>query len=173
MCRDNPSASLDSGHGLCTIDTLKVALQKSWSVETSNTSDWSENDPARGQCAVTACVVQDYLGGDIVNTVATTPDGATISHYLNVIDGRTIDLTHKQFPSGTSFSEYRPRTKGFRSTRDYCLSYDSTARRWVHKIVRIVPPCRLPTRSPVGGRTPRWWPWRSNDPAGSVPMGRY
>lgn len=113
-----------------TVAALRGALEQSWSADTSSSTAWSEDNPAKGQCAVTACVVQDYLGGDILNSIATLPGGETVSHYFNVIDGSRIDLTENQFPSGTTFSEPAPKTGGFASTRDYCLSYDDMTRRY-------------------------------------------
>jgi hypothetical protein len=112
------------------LEALQQALRTCWSADTSASSEWSADNCARGQCAVTACVVQDYLGGDILNTVATLPNGETVSHYFNLIDGQAVDCTHQQFPDGTTFSEPAPKTKGFPSTRAYCLSYEHTARRY-------------------------------------------
>ena len=42
------------------------ALIKSWSIETS--SKWTIENPAKGQCGVTALVVQDICGGKIIKT---------------------------------------------------------------------------------------------------------
>ncbi len=110
---------------------VTAAVSNSWSAETSSTpKKWTNDNPALGQCAVTACLVQDYLGGDILNSVVTLPDGDTDSHYYNLIDGKDLDLTRQQFPAGSSFSEGQPKTKGLASTRDYCLSYDETRQRY-------------------------------------------
>lgn len=112
-------------------ETLTEAISKSWSAETSAFPDkWNPENPALGQCAVTACVVQDYLGGEILNCLAILPDGGTDTHYYNVIDGEDLDLTKQQFMAGSSFSEGQPKTKGHASTRDYCLSFDATWQRY-------------------------------------------
>lgn len=116
--------------GTVPLEALRQALQSAWSADTSAAHGWSEDNCAKGQCAVTACVVQDYLGGDILNTVAALPNGETISHYFNVIDGETVDLTKIQFPAGTYFSDPQPKMEGLPSTRDYCLSYDATRERY-------------------------------------------
>ncbi len=42
------------------------ALIRSWSIETS--SKWTTENPAKGQCGVTALVVQDIYGGEIKKT---------------------------------------------------------------------------------------------------------
>jgi len=112
------------------LQIINKALQKSWSAETSSTDDWNSGNSSLGQCTVTACVVQDYLGGDIVNSIATLPNGKKISHYLNLIDGEYVDLTSQQFADGTTFSDPKPKLKSFSSTREYCLSYENTNNRY-------------------------------------------
>ncbi|MEC3917703.1 YunG family protein [Nocardia sp. CDC160] len=116
--------------GTVTVEALRDALELSWAADTSRSRVWSASNRAKGQCAVTACVVQDYLGGEIYHSVATLPGGETFSHYFNVIDGRSVDLTKQQFPSGTTFTEPAPKTKGYPSTREYCLSYEDMVRRY-------------------------------------------
>lgn len=112
------------------IQTINAALQKSWSAETSSADDWNSDNPSIGQCAVTACVVQDYFGGDIVNSIAKLPNGDIISHYLNLIGGKYIDLTSQQFNEGVIFSNPMSKKKSFSSTREYCLSYVDTNDRY-------------------------------------------
>lgn len=131
-------------------EALKKALHTSWSADTTSASAWTEADRAKGQCAVTACVVQDYLGGEIVNTVATLPTGETISHYFNWVDGEMIDLTREQFPDGTTFSKPKRKPGRHASTRDFCLSHDSTRRRY--EILRSRVADHIEGRSGV----PRW-----------------
>ncbi|WP_280447104.1 YunG family protein [Nocardia brasiliensis] len=116
--------------GSVTIEILHTVLQAAWSADTSAASDWTTSNCSKGQCAVTACVVQDYLGGEILHATATLPSGDLVSHYFNVVDGDVVDFTRRQFPSGTRFSEPAPKTKGLPTTRDYCLSYDSTQQRY-------------------------------------------
>jgi len=41
-------------------------LRRSWSPETS--SGWTRDNPASGQCGVTALVVHDKFGGEILKT---------------------------------------------------------------------------------------------------------
>lgn len=112
-------------------EALTEAISKSWSAKTSaSPGKWNPQTPALGQCAVTACVVQDYLGGEILNCVVILPDGGTGSYYYNVIDDEDLDLTKQQFMAGSSFNEGQPKTKGYASTRDYCLSFDATRQRY-------------------------------------------
>jgi hypothetical protein len=84
---------------------LEAILAQSWCRETSYTPErWTPANPAYGQCAVTALIVRDYLGGDIVRGTAKPPAGRSVSHYYNRIRGRDVDLTARQFPAGTAIS---------------------------------------------------------------------
>lgn len=116
--------------GTVPLQALRRAIRAAWSADTSAATDWTDSNRAKGQCAVTACVVHDHLGGDILNTVATLPSGEIVSHYFNVVGGETVDLTVEQFPARTQFSEPAPKTKGFPSTRDYCLLNEQTEQRY-------------------------------------------
>jgi hypothetical protein len=128
--------------GTVAIEALRAALEQSWSVDTSAASGWTEANRAKGQCAVTACVVQDYLGGEILNTIATLPTGETVSHYFNLVDGGIVDFTRQQFPDMTRFSKPEQKRKGFASTREFCLSYESTRQRYAlltRRVARHLP----------------------------------
>jgi len=57
-------------------------------------------------------------------------NGTKISHYLNLIDGRYIDLASQQFVDGTIFTDPMPKKKSFSSTREYCLSNENTNNRY-------------------------------------------
>lgn len=75
---------------------LVDALDKSWCAETSYYSGIYNTIPCKafGQCAVTALIVQDMFGGEILRCDTSEGD----SHYWNDVPvlGR-IDLTTKQF----------------------------------------------------------------------------
>ena len=104
------------------IDAFREALQHAWSRETTSDPDvWSPGCPAWGQCAVTALVVQDLFGGQLLRAQV---EGA--SHYWNELEGGTqIDLTREQFES----NDFRPGPIETRS-RDYVLSFPSTRSRY-------------------------------------------
>ena len=70
-------------------DLLSV-LRASWSRETSG--QWLPENPARGQCNVTALVVNDLLGGEILKTEA--PGGW---HFYNRVGDVRYDFTESQF----------------------------------------------------------------------------
>ena len=105
------------------LDGLHERLLEAWSSETTADPD-GYADPAAtksyGQCAVTALIVQDHLGGDLMRTTA---DG--VSHYFNLLpDGTTVDLTRDQFPVTTRYTTAEVRS------RDYVTSHPETARRY-------------------------------------------
>ncbi len=102
-----------------TVAVLAEALRRSWWEDTTNAEDWSPEQASRGQCAVTALVVQEYLGGDLLRTVVDD-----VSHYWNRLpDGEMVDLTRDQFAS------FNPAGIELRS-RDYVLSYPDTELRF-------------------------------------------
>ncbi|MCD6367574.1 MAG: hypothetical protein J7L45_00650 [Candidatus Aenigmarchaeota archaeon] len=80
------------------LNDLKRALEKSWDEETCYPElrdDWSPEKPSLGQCAVTALVVQDYFGGELLYC-------KHHHHYWNRIStGEEVDFTRDQFPEGT------------------------------------------------------------------------
>ena len=69
---------------------VKNLLKRCWSRESS--SLWAERNPACGQCGVTALVIQDCFGGDILKTPV---DGQW--HFYNLIDGERYNFTTAQF----------------------------------------------------------------------------
>ncbi len=72
------------------------ALIKSWSIETS--SKWTIENPAKGQCGVTALVVQDICGGEIKKTKI-----GEVWHFYNFIDGQRFDFTEAQFNENPNY----------------------------------------------------------------------
>jgi hypothetical protein len=73
-------------------------LRGAWSAETGG--KWRPDNPAAGQCSVTALVVQDELGGEILKT-----DIAGAWHFYNRIDGRRVDFTMSQFDSPIGYDD--------------------------------------------------------------------
>jgi deoxycytidylate deaminase len=102
-----------------------------WSAATSSDTGWAPENPALGQCAVTACLFMDFAGGEMLWAKAVLPDGSEVSHYWNLSDGGERDLTRSQFPVGTRIPA--PQTKDYSphaSLRDYVLSFPQTAARY-------------------------------------------
>ncbi len=84
-----------------TFDEQKVrdALYKSWSLQTAR--QWTEVRPFDGQCNVTAAVVQDIFGGEILKT----PWNEQTDHYYNRIEGKVYDLTDDQFDAPVHYAD--------------------------------------------------------------------
>ncbi len=72
--------------------TIEKGLREAWSIKSS--SKWIAENPARGQCGVTALVIHDHLGGEIAKTRV---EGSW--HFYNIIDGIRQDFTASQFES--------------------------------------------------------------------------
>lgn len=87
-----------------TLVRFEGAVRASWDAETCDPVDlpWSPDNPSRGQCGVTALVVNDLLGGDLVVAEVLFPDGRRQGwHTWNVFGaGVEIDLTRDQFRAG-------------------------------------------------------------------------
>jgi hypothetical protein len=86
-------------HSLAGIEAL---IRTSWSEKTCDPvdlPDWSTDNPARGQCGVTALVLQDLLGGELLAAEVHNADGSRQGvHYWNrFADGVEVDLTREQF----------------------------------------------------------------------------
>jgi hypothetical protein len=94
-----------------TFQDIEAAIRSSWSLETCDPTDvssWSPSNPARGQCAATALVVHDLVGGELLEAEVLFPDGARQGfHYWNRLAGVDVDLTREQFTSGELVQESR------------------------------------------------------------------
>lgn len=105
------------------IKELKQLLILSWEKETCSPGlrdEWNQDNPSLGQCAITALILNDFLGGKIMRCM--TSSG---SHYYNIIDNRIIDLTIDQF-----LGEIPDYINGEERTRDYLLSNEDTRNRY-------------------------------------------
>lgn len=77
---------------------LELALKRSWNKKTCYPfikKQWTAENPAFGQCAVTALIVQDFFGGEILFCKHQ-------NHFWNQMPDNAktqIDLTRSQFPS--------------------------------------------------------------------------
>jgi hypothetical protein len=83
---------------------LEAAIRASWATDTCDPVDlpWSADNAPRGQCGVTALVIQDRLGGDLIMATVHNADGSRQGvHYWNRLpDGTELDLTRDQFTAG-------------------------------------------------------------------------
>ena len=90
------------------LEEFHGVLRRCWSVETS--PQWLPKNPARGQCNVTALVVLDRFGGEILKT----PVGSEW-HFYNRVAGTVYDLTAEQFAVPPAYLDIP-------STRDEALA---------------------------------------------------
>jgi hypothetical protein len=79
-------------------DHLLEILFECWSEQSS--TKYTPENPARGQCGVTALVVNDLLGGEILKTPL--PEGW---HFYNRIDGKRFDFTASQFSNPIIYTD--------------------------------------------------------------------
>ncbi|MDM7855169.1 YunG family protein [Cellulomonas alba] len=84
-----------------TADELRRHFLAAWGPDTcypNASAEWTPDNPSRDQCGMTALVVQDVLGGDLV-LAAVHVDGVKVGHhYWNRLpDGSDVDLTGDQF----------------------------------------------------------------------------
>jgi hypothetical protein len=105
-----------------TLKELSFALLHSWGADTAK-GEWRNDVPALNQCAVTALVVQDYFGGELMRQSLNNGD----SHYWNRIDHLgEIDLSFSQF---AVTNQYGVGDVIIRD-REYVLSHPDTKARY-------------------------------------------
>ena len=100
----------DSAARAVTLGELERAIRESWTREVSEQPEkWSDDNPAYGCCAVTAMVVRDYLGGELV-IGGVVKDGARVDrHVWNVLpSGLAVDLSRDQFRDGEQYEAPAP-----------------------------------------------------------------
>jgi hypothetical protein len=85
------------------LDALRDAITASWCLETCDPTDaaeWAPTNPSLGQCAVTALVVHDFFGGELLEAEVFFLNGSRQGfHYWNRLAGGDVDLTREQFKS--------------------------------------------------------------------------
>lgn len=91
---------------------LDRALRDSWAADTSSPDDqdaWEPGNPAWGHCDITALVVNDVFGGDLVVGEVYETDGTRRGyHWWNRLpSGVELDLTREQFRRGQSVTAER------------------------------------------------------------------
>jgi hypothetical protein len=114
-----PSISRDANFP----SALAAVFKECWRRETSyDPEKWSPENPTHGQCAITALIIHDLFGGDLIRGKVNGAD-----HYWNRLpDSTELDLTRDQF--GTSSNITMPE----KVSRAYVLSFSNTVRRYEH-----------------------------------------
>lgn len=114
-----------------TLQILVNTLRSSWGVDTARTpSEWSELNPARGQCVISSLIVQDYFDGELVRLKVLGED-IDETHFCNLLDGGVlIDTTVSQYQTPVSQTRKPEKLEGYTSTRERLLADDDTLRRY-------------------------------------------
>jgi hypothetical protein len=91
---------------------LDGAVRTSWGLDTCDDVDaalWTPQSPERGHCGVTALVLQDHLGGELLLAEVSHADGSRQGvHYWNrLLSGEEVDLTRTQFDKGEALGPAR------------------------------------------------------------------
>ncbi|MGW2087821.1 YunG family protein [Streptomyces sp. NPDC001880] len=80
---------------------LEQAIRNGWGADTTTPEhrpDWTPDNPARDQCGVTALVVHDLLGGDLIRGEVHVDGERVDYHWWNRLGmGIEVDLTREQF----------------------------------------------------------------------------
>ncbi|MEU0137569.1 hypothetical protein ABZ172_26580 [Streptomyces sp. NPDC006296] len=80
---------------------IEDAVRRSWGADTTtpvHRPHWDPGNPARDQCGVTALVIHDLLGGELLRGEVRVDGERVDHHWWNRLDaGLEIDLTREQF----------------------------------------------------------------------------
>ena len=92
---------------MLTLAGLEEVIRASWSEDTVDPDDgWLPDVPSHGHCDVTALIVQDYLGGDLLGADVHLNGERIMAHMWNRLpSGIDIDLTRDQFRNGEIVGE--------------------------------------------------------------------
>jgi hypothetical protein len=79
------------------LEELRKKFRQAWSRQTSSDpKNWSPSNPAWGQSAATALIVNEIFGGEIVRVKVR--NFCKEKHYYNVLpSGEKVDLAQEQF----------------------------------------------------------------------------
>ncbi|TSC85352.1 MAG: dITP/XTP pyrophosphatase [Microgenomates group bacterium Gr01-1014_16] len=101
------------------ISSIEEALESAWSRESTDPKEadnWSENNKAYGQCAVTSVLINDLFGGRMIY------DKANFHIWNELPDGTQHDFTRSQFTNEKVFSVYK-----YKNRED--ILYDESGRK--------------------------------------------
>jgi hypothetical protein len=122
-----------------TLAGIEDALRASWAADTCSPDDldragWQADNPAWGHCDITALLVHDLLGGDLVVGEVHLDDERNGWHWWNRLPGGVeIDLTREQFRRGQAIAGARmvrrPAGLPTRRCREYLLLRERVAAR--------------------------------------------
>ena len=114
-----------------TLGGIETALKASWAADTCSPDDferagWSPENPAWGHCDITALLINDIFGGDLVLGEVFAGAEQQGYHWWNRLDSDLdVDLTRSQFRSGQLVVETkvmrRPQERPQRRYKEYLL----------------------------------------------------
>jgi len=114
-----------------TLSDIEGALRASWAADTCSPDDlhragWEPSNPAWGHCDITALLLNDLLGGDLmVAEVHLDGEGHGFHWWNRLATGIEIDLTREQFRRGQVLAGARavrrPARRPLRRHREYQL----------------------------------------------------
>ncbi|MEU4008770.1 YunG family protein [Streptomyces pseudogriseolus] len=94
---------------------LDTAFRSCWAADTcshDDLPDWRPDNPAVGHCDITALVVNDLFGGDLLVADVRRHGSPHGYHWWNRLpNGIELDLTREQFRAGETLSPPRPVTR--------------------------------------------------------------
>jgi hypothetical protein len=79
-------------------DAVQSALRNAWSLSTA--SQWTADNPAAGQCNVTALLMHELFGRELLKTPLPAGD-----HFYNRIEGRRYDFTASEFDQPIAYAD--------------------------------------------------------------------
>lgn len=79
-------------------DAVFRAVERAWSPASSTV--WRQDNPAAGQCSVTALLLQEMLGGHLLKTRV-----GDAWHFYNDFGGGRVDLTAGQFAAPIAYDD--------------------------------------------------------------------
>lgn len=97
-----------------TLDQIEAALRASWAADTCSPDDvartpWHAGNPAWGQCDITALLLHDLLGGELMLGEVWRGGEQHGYHWWNrLASGIELDLTRSQFVDGQEVVGARP-----------------------------------------------------------------
>jgi hypothetical protein len=96
-----------------TFSEIEQIIRGCWSLDTSDDPDeWSLENPSRGQCDITALVVNDLVGGELLGASVYLDGQRVEGHMWNRLPGGVeLDLTRDQFKHGEVLGDPVARTR--------------------------------------------------------------
>jgi hypothetical protein len=114
---------------MLTLALIEDVIRSCWDADTVDPEDgWNPANPARGQCDVTALVVNDIFGGELLGAKVFADGEPVEGHMWNRLPGGLeVDLTREQFLDGQVIGEptARPRPDSFPSDHPRYHRYEA------------------------------------------------